>query len=157
MKSGFSATKTMIVMTPLLMATLGGCVFSTREVEREKVGAPVVMAPAANPVVVTPAPVAPAPIPATPDRVIYQEGRWQLYGDGRSTPYYWVWIPTGAMLTGTPSPPARPTNGVSPNRAITYPEGRWQLYGDGRGTQYYWVWITSGVTPPAPPLPPQAG
>lgn len=149
--------KTMLVMTPLLVATLGGCVFSTKEtVEREK-GAPVVMAPAAQPVVVAQAPpAAPAAVPATPDRVVYQEGRWQLYGDGRTTPYYWVWIPTGATLTGTPSPPVRPMNGAT-SRVITYPEGRWQLYGDGRTTQYYWVWIPAGVTPPTPPIPPQAG
>lgn len=152
MRSSFSKKMT-FVMAPLLVATLGGCVYST---ERER-GAPVVMAPAAAPVVVSPAPAAPAAVPSTADRVVYQEGRWQLYGDGRTTPYYWVWIPTGATLTGAPSPPARPTNSVSSNRTISYPEGRWQLYGDGRGTQYYWVWIPAGVTPPAPPIPPQAG
>jgi hypothetical protein len=160
MTSRFSK-KLVVVMTPLLIATLGGCVFSskeTKEVEREK-GAPVVMAPASGPVVMTPgatatAPtVAPSAVPTPADRVVYQEGRWQLYGDGRTTPYYWVWIPTGATLTANPLPPARPTNSVS-QRTVMYPEGRWQLYGDGRTTQYYWVWIPAGVTPPTPPLPP---
>src|SRR6266540_3701946 len=97
MRSGFS--KRMIVaMAPLLIATLGGCVYST---EREK-GAPVVMAPASGPVVMTQGPTqtAPAAVPVPADRVVYQEGRWQLYGDGRTAPYYWVWIPTGASLTG---------------------------------------------------------
>ena len=154
MRSGFS--KRMIVaMAPLLIATLGGCVYST---EREK-GAPVVMAPASGPVVMTQGPTqtAPAAVPVPADRVMYQEGRWQLYGDGRTTPYYWVWIPTGASLTGTPLPPARPTTTASQsNRVVNYPEGRWQLYGDGRNTQYSWVWIPTGVTPPTPPLPPQA-
>jgi hypothetical protein len=156
-----SFTKKMVVVTmaPLLIGTLGGCLVSrkeTREVEKEK-GAPVVLAPASGPVVMAPTPTAPTatpsgvPVPA--DRVVYQEGRWQLYGDGRTTPYYWVWIPTGATLTATPLPPARPTGAVL-QRAVTYPEGRWQLYGDGRSTQYYWVWIPAGVTPPAPPLPP---
>jgi len=45
MTSGFSK-KMIVVMTPLLIATLGGCVS-----EREK-GAPVVMAPASGPVCV---------------------------------------------------------------------------------------------------------
>jgi hypothetical protein len=161
MTSRFSKKLVVVVMTPLLIATLGGCVFSskeTKEVEREK-GAAVVMAPASGPVVMTPgatatAPtVAPSAVPAPADRVVYQEGRWQLYGDGRTTPYYWVWIPTGATLTANPLPPARPTNSVS-QRTVMYPEGRWQLYGDGRTTQYYWVWIPAGVTPPTPPLPP---
>ena len=155
MTSGFSK-RTIVVMTPLLLATLGGCAMSTTERER---GAPVVMAPASGPVVMTPGTtattptVAPSAVPTPADRVVYQEGRWQLYGDGRTTPYYWVWIPTGATLTANPLPPARPTNSVS-QRTVTYPEGRWQLYGDGRNTQYYWVWIPAGVTPPSPPLPP---
>jgi hypothetical protein len=156
-------TKKMVVVTmaPLLIGTLSGCLVSrkeTREVEKEK-GAPVVLAPASGPVVVTPAPSPTAPtattsgVPVPADRVVYQEGRWQLFGDGRTIPYYWVWIPTGATLTANPLPPARPT-GIVSQRTVTYPEGRWQLYGDGRNTQYYWVWIPSGVTPPAPPLPP---
>jgi hypothetical protein len=151
---------TVALTTPLLMATLSGCYWhskETREVEREQ-GAPVVMAPppSSGPVVMSPGPTATAPAPAVAgqtDRVVYQEGRWQLFGDGRNTPYYWVWVPAGSNLTGTPVPPARPT-GVPARSVVTYPEGRWQLYGDGRNSQYYWVWIPSGVTPPAPPLPP---
>jgi hypothetical protein len=141
-----------VTVAPLLVAVLSGCASSPAET-----GAPVVMAPA-SPVVVAP-PVASMPpsVPATPDRVVYQEGRWQLYGDGRVTPYYWVWIPTGATLTGTPIPPARPMTSTVTSRMVTYPEGRWQLYGDGRTTQYYWVWIPAGLTPPTPPIPPQAG
>ena len=156
MTSGFSK-RTIVVMTPLLLATLGGCAMSTNTEPQR--GAPVVMTPASGPVVMTPgtAPTAtvaaPAAVPVPADRVVYQEGRWQLYGDGRTTPYYWVWIPTGATLTANPLPPARPMNGVS-QRTVTYPEGRWQLFGDGRTTQYYWVWIPTGVTPPTPPLPP---
>jgi hypothetical protein len=148
--------KKIMIVAPLLVAALGGCASTAYEADQRS-GAPVVMAPA-NPVVVSPPPVASTvpSVPATPDRVVYQEGRWQLYGDGRVTPYYWVWIPTGATLAGTPSPPARPTSVVT-NRMVTYPEGRWQLYGDGRTTQYYWVWIPAGVTPPMPPIPPQAG
>ena len=41
----------------------------------------------------------------TPDRVVtYPEGRYQLYGDGRITPYYWVWVPNGS--TAIPPPPS---------------------------------------------------
>jgi len=90
----------------------------------------------------------------------FREGRWQLYGDGGATPYYWVWIPTGSTLTTAPAPPARPaTTAVVPqsDRTYTFTEGRWQLFGDGGATPYYWVWIPSGMTPPAPPMPPQAG
>jgi hypothetical protein len=152
MRSTF--VKQTMIVAPLLMAVLGGCAYGTTEIERDRVGAPVVMTPAASPVVVSPGGT--VAVPATPDRVVYQEGRWQLYGDGRVTPYYWVWIPTGAALTGTPVPPARPTSNVT-SRMITYPEGRWQLYGDGRTSQYYWVWIPAGLTPPTPPMPPQAG
>ena len=67
MRRSFSTTMT-VMMTPLLIATLGGCAFSskeTKEVEREK-GAPVVMAPASGPVVMTPSP-APAAPAAGPD------------------------------------------------------------------------------------------
>jgi len=143
-----------IWIAPLLVAVLGGCVYS-REVEKITPG-PVVMTPAATvPAVPT---VMPPPVVPT-DRVVYPDGRWQLYGDGRGTPYYWVWIPTGASLTSSPMPPPRPVVSTVPttDRSYSFPEGRWQLFGDGRTTQYYWVWIPAGVTPPNPPLPPQAG
>jgi hypothetical protein len=66
-------------------------------------GGPVVMAPGATPTAPT---VAPSAVPAPADRVVYQEGRWQLYGDGRTTQYYWVWIPAGVT---PPTPPLPPT------------------------------------------------
>lgn len=167
--SRFTKTMTMTALTaPLVMAALGGCVWhskETKEVETREQASPVVMTPpppSSGPVVMTtgPTPTAPAPpaVSGQTDRVVYQDGRWQLYGDGRTTPYYWVWIPTGSSLTANPVPPPRPTTVASrANTVITYPEGRWQLYGDGRNSQYYWVWIPTGVTPPNPPLPPQAG
>ena len=38
----------------------------------------------------------------------YPEGRYELHGDGTaSSPYYWVWIPTGAKTV--PPPPVPPT------------------------------------------------
>jgi len=41
-----------------------------------------------------------------PRVVNYPSGRYELYGDGMSTPYYWVWIPAGATLPAPPPPPA---------------------------------------------------
>jgi hypothetical protein len=38
--------------------------------------------------------------------VTYPEGRWQLYGDGRNSQYYWVWIPSGVTPPAPPLPPA---------------------------------------------------
>jgi hypothetical protein len=145
-----------VLIAPALLATLGGCVYRSKEVEKSN-PSPVVMTPAPQPVVV-PAPQAAPAVPA--DRVVYPQGRWQLFGDGRGAPYYWVWIPTGSTLTTAPAPPVRPaTTAVvsQSDRTYTFTEGRWQLYGDGGATPYYWVWIPSGTTPPTPPMPPQAG
>jgi len=106
-------------------------------------------------------PAAPPVNSAVPsDRIVYPEGRWQLYGDGRSVAYYWVWIPTGSTLATAPSPPMKPSGSAvvtTSDRTYTFREGRWQLYGDGGATPYYWVWIPSGTAPPTPPMPPQAG
>jgi hypothetical protein len=44
---------------------------------------------AAEPVVYTP----PRPAPAVSRQVVYQHGRYVLYGDGVSRPYQWIWIP----------------------------------------------------------------
>src|SRR5262249_4932103 len=67
---------------------LGGCVFRKET------------PPAASPattVVVT-----------TPQRTVnYPEGRYELYGDGKTTPYYWVWVRAGAAAAPTPPLPPR--------------------------------------------------
>ena len=147
-----------VLIAPVLLATLGGCVYRSKEVERST-PSPVVMTPAPAPVVTQAPPVVAAPS-APADRVVYPQGRWQLFGDWRATPYYWVWIPTGSNLTTAPMPPARPaaSSVVSQSdRTYTFTEGRWQLYGDGGATPYYWVWVPAGSAPPAPPMPPQAG
>jgi len=54
----------------------------------------------------------PAASPATtvvvtqPQRTVsYPEGRYELYGDGRTTPYYWVWVPAGVTPPAPPPPP----------------------------------------------------
>ncbi len=43
-----------------------------------------------------------------PQRVFtYPDGRYELHGDGTaSTPYYWVWVPSGVQ--GVPNPPPLP-------------------------------------------------
>ena len=43
--------------------------------------------------------------PGNPRIVNYPSGRYELYGDGMSTPYYWVWIPAGVTLPAPPPPP----------------------------------------------------
>ena len=100
-----------VLIAPALLATLGGCVY--RSVEKST-PSPVVMTPAPQPVVVPAPATAPAPPvrPATTavvsqsDRTYtFTEGRWQLYGDGGATPYYWVWIPSGTTPPAPPMPP----------------------------------------------------
>jgi len=102
----------------------------------------------------------------------YPEGRYELRGEGTTaSPYYWVWIPTGTVVTTVPAlpplvrqevvPSASPATTVvvtpaAPQRVYTYPQGRYELRGDGSAVSpYYWVWIPAGVTvmPPPPPLP----
>lgn len=51
-----------------------------------------------------PVPVAPAPPPPTPNVVQYETGRYELRGDGMTTPYTWVWIPNPPP----PPPPSAP-------------------------------------------------
>jgi hypothetical protein len=69
--------------------TIGGCVYRTEKT-----------VPASSPattVVVTPG----------QRTVTYPQGRYELYGDGTTTPYYWVWIPAGTTSLPTPPPPPR--------------------------------------------------
>lgn len=84
--------KKTVVLTLATLATataLGGCVY-----RRETA------VPAASPttVVVTQ--------PSAQRVVTYPEGRYELRGDGSAaSPYFWVWIPTGAA---PPNPPPLP-------------------------------------------------
>jgi hypothetical protein len=52
--------------------------------------------------------------------VEYPEGRYELRGDGVSTPYSWVWIPN--------PPPAPPASAPSPSSGERLPPRRSQLY-----------------------------
>lgn len=71
--------------------------------------------------------------PTRPSVIEYSTGRYELRGDGISTPYVWVWIPNPppppesapAGPTGTrgaPSPPPWPSEAPSPRRSHLY---RW--------------------------------
>ncbi len=73
----------------------------------------------ATPVVAYPPPVVmPPPPPAAPRVVEYPNGRYELHGDGLTSPYVWVWIPKPAPeppppppppdARSTPAPPSRP-------------------------------------------------
>ncbi len=37
--------------------------------------------------------------------IVYPQGRYELYGDGVTVGYYWVWMPSGAI---PPFPPPQP-------------------------------------------------
>ena len=72
---------------------LGGC------------GARTTVLPAASPPTTTTVVVT---SPASQRVVNYPSGRYELYGDGISMPYYWVWVPAGAVLPAPPPPPGIP-------------------------------------------------
>ena len=124
-----------------------------------------------------------ATTPTDPNTIVYPDGSYKMYGDGTTTPYYWVWVPNGASAPVVPAPPPIPTNqaavvvagvptnqpavvvqpgvaGVAPTVVAPPPQtvaagnGRYQLYGNGTTQPYYWAWVPNGVTvPPPPPLP----
>src|SRR6185503_10961443 len=57
----------------------------------------------------------------TPTVVTYPEGRYQLYGDGYQTAYYWVWIPSGARAVTPVAPPPLPGRVSAPPVVATGP------------------------------------
>ena len=73
------------------------------------------------------APPAPPAAPPAPSVVEYATGRYELRGDGASTPYTWVWIP---------NPPAPPPDGppVVPSSAGSSQIYRWT---DDQGTEFW--------------------
>jgi hypothetical protein len=91
--------------------------------------------------------------------VTHPGGRYELRGEGTArSPYYWVWVPTGAPVATLPTLPATPATVVTapPQRVVAYPEGRYELAGQGtQASPYYWVWIPAGATPPPPPPAPR--
>jgi hypothetical protein len=51
---------------------------------------------------------APPPPPPMPRVVEFPSGRYELRGDGVSTPYSWVWIPNPPVAPPPPPPPTAP-------------------------------------------------
>ena len=41
-------------------------------------------------------------------RVSYPHGAYELYGNGTTVPYYWVWVPAGVQAPMVPTPPPLP-------------------------------------------------
>src|SRR5207247_275936 len=95
--------------------------------------------------------------------VTYSGGRYELRGDGSAAaPYYWVWIPSGAVTMALPPLPQTPVVMAPPvivapaQRVATYQTGRYELMGKGTAdSPYYWVWFPTGsaAAPPPPELP----
>ena len=54
--------------------------------------------------------VAPTVVSPPPTTVAAANGRYQLYGNGTTQPYYWVWVPTGATVPAPPPLPPRRVN-----------------------------------------------
>ncbi len=99
----------------------------------------------------------------------YPNGQYELRGNGTTTsPYYWVWIPTGAQTGVNPPPPPLPSAsnavlGPAPDQRVhAYSNGRYELHGNGTASSpFFWVWIptTNGSSvsiPPPPPVPPES-
>jgi hypothetical protein len=63
---------------------------------------------ATRPVTYASPPAGPPPPPRVQREVVYPHGRYELYGDGRSMPYQWVWV-ANTTPPPPPEPPAPPT------------------------------------------------
>ena len=74
-------------------------------------------------VVVAPAVEPPPPLPPQPTIVEHPTGRYELRGDGVTTPYVWVWIPNPP-----PGPPAAPAPSSGEPPAGSVPASRSQVY-----------------------------
>ena len=91
--------------------------------------APVSYAPTPSPTVSV------APQRPAPDIVQFATGRYELRGDGVSTPYTWVWIPNPP----TAPPPAAPTDPTSEAPPATGPSSNKPRPATRAGQLYRWV------------------
>jgi hypothetical protein len=129
------------------LAMLSGCAYESERTAQ----APTAVVGTSTPIVV-------AQPTTTPRVVTYREGRWELRGDGStSSPHYWAWSPSGAVIhtaTPPPIPPAVLTGPTSSTpHVVTTSDGRWQLHGDGSAARpHLWVWTPRGANPPYPPI-----
>jgi hypothetical protein len=92
-----------------------------------------------------PVPAAPAvePLPPLPSVVEHPTGRYELRGDGVTTPYVWVWVPNPP-----PDPPAVPTpsSGGLPAGSVQVPRSQLYQWTDDAGTT---VWTNRPEAIPA--------
>jgi hypothetical protein len=73
------------------------------------------------PVVIALAP----PPPPVPSVIEYPTGRFEIRGDGITSPYHWVWIPNPPAAPPTPPPPPAPRAPVAAEPSSSRPS---QLY-----------------------------
>lgn len=104
-------------------------------------GAPVSYTPAmsyapqpSGTVAVAPAPPPAPTAPPTPSVVQFATGRYELRGDGVSTPYTWVWIPNPPTAPPTAPPASDPGSGSSQAPARAGHLYRWT---DAQGVVYW--------------------
>ena len=81
---------------------------------------PTVVVPEPTPGAVAPAVEPPPPLPSV---VEHPTGRYELRGDGTTTPYVWVWIPNPP-----PGPPAAPTPSSGESHAGSVLGSRSRIY-----------------------------
>ncbi len=67
--------------------------------------------------------------PPAPNTIQYPNGRWELSGDGMTTPYTWVWIPNPPPPppAGPPAPPAE-SSGEQPTSSGRSPAPPSKIY-----------------------------
>ncbi|HWN91669.1 MAG TPA: hypothetical protein VNQ15_09665, partial [Verrucomicrobiae bacterium] len=65
------------------------------------------------------------PPPPVPSVIEYPTGRFEMRGDGITTPYQWVWIPNPPAAPPTPPPPPAPRAPVAAEPSSSRPS---QLY-----------------------------
>jgi hypothetical protein len=97
---------------------------------------PLVVVPPVSAMAVSP-PVAAPPVPM-PRVVEYPHGRYELRGDGVTTPYVWVWVPN------PPPPPAPPPQAPTPPASDRSPTP--ERDAAARATAFYCFTDERGVT-----------
>lgn len=83
--------------------------------------------------------VGPAPpqAPPTPNVVQFDTGRYELRGDGVSTPYTWVWIPNPPTMPPPAAPTAPPVGPSSGSGQVPPRAGQLYRWTDAQGVVYW--------------------
>jgi hypothetical protein len=86
--------------------------------------------------------------PSTPSVIQHPNGRYELRGDGVTTPYTWVWIPNPPQAPPPAAPPAAPPAGPSGSDDPPSPTRYSKLYRwtDEQGV-VHWTDRPAGVPP----------